>query len=129
MDRNTDRWIRSDEARTKFRSLLDLVTQDDAHVYVLRYDTPAAVIVPVEWYEHQRAALAAFAEAGMDGDVPVSAREVRNRVVTLAALLDGMRKYIHPEIPESTFADYWKKINEQVLQLAGLLPENAEESP
>jgi prevent-host-death family protein len=57
MNRDTDRWVRSDEARTKFRALLDQVTQDDAHVYILRYDTPAAVIVPVEWYEQARAAL------------------------------------------------------------------------
>lgn len=55
MDRNVDRWVRSDEARTKLRALLDLVAQDDAHVYILRYDTPAAVIVPVDWYETVRA--------------------------------------------------------------------------
>jgi len=59
MDRNTDRWMRSEEARAKFRALLDLVTQDDAHVYVLRYDTPAAVIVPVDWYEQAKAVIGA----------------------------------------------------------------------
>jgi PHD/YefM family antitoxin component YafN of YafNO toxin-antitoxin module len=55
MNRDTDRWVRSDEARTKLRALLDLVAQDDAHVYILRYDTPAAVLVPVDWYEQKRA--------------------------------------------------------------------------
>lgn len=54
MNRETDRWVRSDEARTKLRALLDLVAQDDAHVYILRYDTPAAVLVPVDWYERKR---------------------------------------------------------------------------
>lgn len=116
----------SEEARRRFRDLLDDAQRGES-AEISRNGKPIAVLVPAEWYEHQRAALAAFAEAGMDGDVPVSAREVRNRVVSLAGLLDGMRKYIHPEIPESTFADYWKKINEQVSELADLLPENAEE--
>jgi len=63
MDRDTDRWVRSDEARTKLRDLLDEVAHDEAHVYVLRYDKPAAVIVPVEWYEQAKAMI----EAGKQG--------------------------------------------------------------
>lgn len=55
MDRETDRWVRSDEARLKLRELLDDV-EDGAHVYVLRYDKPAAVLVPVGWYERVREA-------------------------------------------------------------------------
>ena len=31
--------------------------RDGAHVYVLRYDKPAAVIVPVEWYEQVKQAI------------------------------------------------------------------------
>jgi prevent-host-death family protein len=54
MDRETDRWVRSDEARAKLRDLLDEIAADGAHVYVLRYDKPAAVLVPVEWYERMR---------------------------------------------------------------------------
>ena len=59
MNPDTDRWVRSDEARTRFRDLLDEVAHDEAHVYVLRYDKPAAVIVPVEWYEAAKRQIAA----------------------------------------------------------------------
>lgn len=51
MDREADRWVRSDEARAKLRDLLDEIAASGAHIYVLRYDKPAAVLVPVEWYE------------------------------------------------------------------------------
>ena len=44
------------KARTKFRDLVDEVTQDGAHVYVLCYDKLVAVMVPVEWYEQARKA-------------------------------------------------------------------------
>jgi prevent-host-death family protein len=43
--------VRSDEARRTFRALLNEVEHQGAHVTVLRYDTPAAVLVPVSWYE------------------------------------------------------------------------------
>lgn len=56
MNPDSDRWVRSDEARTKFRDLVDEVTQDGAHVYLLRYDKPVAVMVPVKWYEQARKA-------------------------------------------------------------------------
>lgn len=51
MNPDEDRWVRSDEARARFSALIDDVTHDGEHVYVLRYDKPVAVIVPVEWYE------------------------------------------------------------------------------
>ena len=54
MNPDTDRWMRSDEARSKLRDLIDEVTQEGAHVYLLRYDKPVAVLVPVEWYEQAK---------------------------------------------------------------------------
>ena len=51
MNPESDRWVRSQEVRDHLRDLLDEVDRGGAHVYVLRYDKPAAVIVPVEWYE------------------------------------------------------------------------------
>ena len=54
MNPDTDRWVRSNEARDSFRDLLDEIGRDGAHIYVLRYDKPAAVLVPVEWYEDVR---------------------------------------------------------------------------
>lgn len=56
MNPDTDRWVRSAEAQAKFRDLLDGV-EDGAHIYVLRYDKPAAVLVPVDWYEGIKAAV------------------------------------------------------------------------
>lgn len=58
MDPDNDRWVSSDEARTKFRDLMDEVAHHEAHVHVLRYGKPVAVIVPTEWYEEMRAKLA-----------------------------------------------------------------------
>lgn len=55
MDPDADKWMSVGEARAKFRDLVDGVTQDDAHVYVLRYGKPVAVIVPVDWYEEVKA--------------------------------------------------------------------------
>jgi len=51
VNRDTDRWVRSAEAQGKFRVLLNEVEHEGEHVYILRYDTPAAVLVPVDWYE------------------------------------------------------------------------------
>lgn len=64
MDRDNDRWVRSEEARTKLRSLMDEVENQDAHVYLLRYDRPVAVIVPVDWYENARTAVTDTSERG-----------------------------------------------------------------
>lgn len=49
-----DRWVRSDEARRKLRDLIDEVQAEGAHIYLLRYDKPEAVLVPVSWYEEMR---------------------------------------------------------------------------
>ena len=57
MNRDTDRWVRSGEARSRFRGMIDEVAQDEAHVYLLRYDKPVAVIVPVTWYEAVKTAI------------------------------------------------------------------------
>ena len=64
MNPDKDRWVRSDEARAKLRDLLDEVTRGE-HIYVLRYDKPAAVLVPVDWYERMTDAEAfGFPEEG-----------------------------------------------------------------
>lgn len=60
----TDRTVHSDDARRKLRELLNAVEHDGEHVTILRYDTPAAVMVPVEWH---RQALAAIADAAGEG--------------------------------------------------------------
>ena len=49
--------VPSDEAKRGFRKLLNDVEHDGEHVTILRYKTPAAVIVPVEWYEHAKAVI------------------------------------------------------------------------
>ena len=62
MNPETDRWVRIGDARAKFRDLVDVVTQDDAHVYLLRYEKPVAVVVPVDWYEAVKAKIAGSTE-------------------------------------------------------------------
>ena len=57
MDADSDRWVRSDEARRRLRDLMDEVEHQGAHIYVLRYDRPSVVIVPVDWYEQITAAI------------------------------------------------------------------------
>jgi prevent-host-death family protein len=52
-----DKQVRSDEARRTFRSLLDEVEHHDAHVTILRYDKPAAVLVSPEWYQQAQIAI------------------------------------------------------------------------
>jgi prevent-host-death family protein len=49
--------VRSEEIRRRLRPLLNSVEHDGEHVTILRYDTPAAVIVPMAWYERAQAAL------------------------------------------------------------------------
>jgi len=61
-DRHTDRQVRSDEARRNFRDLLDEVEHRGMHITIARYDKPAAVVVPVNWYEDAEAAWAASLE-------------------------------------------------------------------
>lgn len=57
----------SNDVQRSFRSVLDRVEHRGEHVTVLRYKTPAAVLVPVTWYESAQAALAA--------DGPATARK------------------------------------------------------
>jgi PHD/YefM family antitoxin component YafN of YafNO toxin-antitoxin module len=120
MDTPTRREVRSDALRRELRPLLNSVERDHAHVTIKRYDEDTAVIVPVGWYQRATDVLAAYADDGLGGDVPVSAQAVRHRVVRLAGLLDGMRKLQ----PEAAVEQYWPMLNEAVSDLAGLLPEN-----
>jgi len=52
-----DRLVLSDKARRSFRDLLNEVEHQGAHITVVRYKTPAAVVVPIGWYERAREAL------------------------------------------------------------------------
>jgi prevent-host-death family protein len=52
-----DREVLSDEARRSFRDLLNEVEHQGAHITIVRYKTPSAVLVPVGWYEGAREAL------------------------------------------------------------------------
>ena len=47
----TGKQVLSDEVRRTWRETLNEVEQQEVHVTVLRYNTPAAVIGPVSWYE------------------------------------------------------------------------------
>lgn len=44
------RQVQSDEVRRGFGKILSEVEYRDQHVQILRYDNPAAVLVPVGWY-------------------------------------------------------------------------------
>ena len=46
------------DARREFAALLEDVLRGQ-HIEITRYDRPLAVVVPVEWYEEARSALAA----------------------------------------------------------------------
>lgn len=59
----TGQEVPSDQARGNFRSLLNKVEHEGAHVTILRYKVPAAVLVPVKWHETATSALAALGEA------------------------------------------------------------------
>jgi prevent-host-death family protein len=54
-----DKQVLSEEVRRNFGALLAEVQYQGAHVEIMRYKTPAAVIVPCDWYERARQALAA----------------------------------------------------------------------
>lgn len=56
--------VNSDEARRTFRDLLNEVEHQGEHVTIMRYNTPAVVVVPVQWYERARAALGEDAQHG-----------------------------------------------------------------
>ena len=57
MDPENDTWMRSDHAKRHMRDLLNDVEHEGEHIYLLRYDKPAAVVVPVDWYENAKALL------------------------------------------------------------------------
>jgi prevent-host-death family protein len=52
-----DETVASDDVRRRWSDLLDSVEHHDAHVTVLRYRKPAAVIVSVAWYEQAKGLL------------------------------------------------------------------------
>lgn len=56
--------VRSEEIRRRLRPLLNAVEVAGEHVTILRYDKPAAVLVPVDWYERAKACLAFSDEDG-----------------------------------------------------------------
>jgi prevent-host-death family protein len=56
--------VQSDDARRKLRDLLNRVEHDGEHITILRYQTPAAVIVPPDWYEQAKAAIGKEASHG-----------------------------------------------------------------
>jgi prevent-host-death family protein len=110
----------SEDARREWRRILNEVGRGE-QVEITRYGELTAVVVPAEWRDHTRSALRAFSNSD---DPPVSAREMRQHVVTLIGLLDGMHKIAFT--PEGRFRSYWEQLNSAVDALAGLLPENAE---
>jgi hypothetical protein len=62
------KWVRSDEIRTKLRAILDDMEQhQDSHYEVRRYDRPVAMLVPVGWYGQARAALPMAEARGFSG--------------------------------------------------------------
>lgn len=56
--------VRSDDARRRFRELLDDVEHKGEHVTIMRYQHPAVVIVPITWYEQIIEELADAHEGG-----------------------------------------------------------------
>lgn len=59
----TRKQVLSDEVRRTWRETLNEVEHQAVHMTVLRYNTPAAVLVPVSWYE-QAQALMSIPESG-----------------------------------------------------------------
>ena len=55
-----NRQVKSDAARRNFRGLLNAVEHDGEHITIERWGLPAAVLVPVKWYEDARAQIAAL---------------------------------------------------------------------
>jgi prevent-host-death family protein len=51
--------IHSDQARRHFRGLLDAVEHKDDHVWIMRYNKRAAVMVPRDWYDQAVGLMAA----------------------------------------------------------------------
>lgn len=53
--------IQSDQARRHFREVLNLAEHDGDHVWIKRYTTVAAVVVPWDWYAQASGLMAADA--------------------------------------------------------------------
>jgi prevent-host-death family protein len=92
---NDERTITSDEARTKMRDLLDDVNYGNNRVRISRYGKPAAVLVPVSWYE-SRNDVTDLGKNLPDGDPsgrfsepPVSVAQARARVLYQMDHLEG----------------------------------------
>jgi prevent-host-death family protein len=49
--------VLSDDARKRFREILNDVEHNGAHYEIRRYQTPAAMLVPVDWFERAQSAL------------------------------------------------------------------------
>jgi antitoxin (DNA-binding transcriptional repressor) of toxin-antitoxin stability system len=73
------RQVPSDKARRTFREILNDVEYKGEHVEILRYITPAAVIVPVEWHEAASADLSNFRVAGYDDEAMAFTQPVEVR--------------------------------------------------
>jgi prevent-host-death family protein len=101
-----ERRIHSDEARRRFRDLLDEVEHGGAHVTVMRYDTPAVVVVPVDWYRNANAvykgvyAFTHDTDGGMlpdDSELPIG--ELHSAIGEAA--LAEIKKAAAPEITQT----------------------------
>ena len=51
--------VRSDEARRNLKALLNEVEYGGEHIVITRYNTPAVVMVPIDWYEQAKRRMAA----------------------------------------------------------------------
>lgn len=93
----TDRTVHSDDARRRLRELLNAVEHDGEHVTILRYDTPAAVMVPVEWHERVNKTLRHALDQSLQLDRTVAHKgrivDVQNRLTSWLAFraCDGGR--------------------------------------
>jgi PHD/YefM family antitoxin component YafN of YafNO toxin-antitoxin module len=56
------RHVLSDDARKRFREILDDVEHHGAQYQIRRYQTPAGVLVPADWFERARALLETVAD-------------------------------------------------------------------
>jgi prevent-host-death family protein len=45
--------VQSTDARRRMREILSAVERGD-HIEIRRYDTPTAVVVPIEWYDRAK---------------------------------------------------------------------------
>lgn len=54
--------VLSDDARKRFREILDDVEHRGAQYQIRRYQTPAGVLVPADWFERVRALLKTVAD-------------------------------------------------------------------